>query len=124
MDLNAVYIYLDYLVLGGTLPFIMYAQYTCTINIVTSSHMHLDKDGEPPHYEALLDHADHDFVMKLELLSNPGSDLQKPNQHHKSLYKSHRKNTKSNMQQSAATTPTGTAKSSKKTGTKNKITMT
>ena len=81
---------------------------------------HTDKDGEPPHYEPLLDNVDHDFVMKLELLSNPSSD-QKLNQHHKSLYKSHRKSTKSNMQQ-PATTPTGPAKSSKKTGSKNEVT--
>ena len=80
---------------------------------------HIDKEGEPPHYEPLLDHVDHDFVMKLEMLSNPNFADLKPNQH-KSLYKTNRKSTKSNMQ--PATTPTGPAKSSKKTGSKNKIT--
>ena len=82
--------------------------------------MHPDKEGEPPHYEPLLDRVDHDFVMKLELVSNPSSD-QKLNHHKSSLYKSHRKSIKSNMQQPAATTPTGTAKSSKKIGSKNKV---
>ena len=78
------------------------------------------KDGEPPHYEPLLDHVDRDFVMKLEILSNPNSD-QKPSQHHKLFHKSQRKSTKSNMHQ-PATTPTGTTKISKKlVASKNKI---
>ena len=82
--------------------------------------MRPDKEGEPSHYEPLLDHVDHDFIMKLELLSNPSSDQKLNQHHHKSLYKSHRKSTKS-MQQPAATTPTKTAKSSKKIGSKNKV---
>ena len=89
------------------------------IHTHTHTHTHTDKDGELPHYEPLLDHVDHDFVMKLEMLSNPNYADQKPNQH-KSLHKTNRKSTKSNIQ--PAITPTGLAKSSKKTGSKNKTT--
>ena len=98
---------------------------TCTIvhfnllSIYNYYNVHTDREGGlPPRYEPLLDHVDHDFAMKLEMLSNPNTD-QKMN-HHKSWYKTNRKSTRSNMPQ-PTTTPTGTVKYNKKMGSKNKI---
>ena len=99
--------------------------YMCAISLIAGSplspshlHTHTDKDGEPPHYEPLVNNVNHDFAMKLDMLSNPNTD-QRSNQQHKAWHKTNRKSTKY-MQ--TATTLTGPAKTNKRTTSKNKIT--